>query len=214
MIDRTLLDSAIYVDRAYVADLYEASTGTHPLTTITKNEGKKAGAALPIFSAELSATETRSYSISSFQMLGEVLPYIEHDASIEEESLRLNAASTLGWVEANLSVCQTSSAVKKHGQSELTTTAREDFFRLSGGDAPNLALITNPSYFFLGLDTLLRMQHTLLGAMSIPVRAYVRVFAAKSHPEMAHWVAVPLVMLERRAPPNNSSKPTPLRGAA
>jgi hypothetical protein len=193
---KELLEAAIYADVGYVADLYESLTGTHPHTTITRNEGKKAGVSIPIFSAELSAVETRSYAISTLEMLAEILPDMEGAPSIQKSSLSRGMSSQIGWVEGKLSVFHASSSYKKRETGEMVTTAKDQFFGLTDAGALDLALITNPSYFALGLDTFLRMQHTLLDSMSIPVRAYVRIFSAQSH--MSHWVAVPLLILERR----------------
>lgn len=209
---KDLLEAAIYADRGYIADLYESITGTHPLTTITKNQGKKAGASLPLFSAELSATEARSYSISSLEMLAKVLPVLEHESAIQPDTLSRGMISQIGWVEGNLSVFQSSSSMKKRDTGEFVTTATDQFFGITAAGAFKLALISNPSYFALGMDTFLRMQQTALDHMTIPVRAYVRIFSAQTH--MPQWVAVPLLMLEQRAAPSNSIKPSPLRGSA
>lgn len=193
---KELLEATIYADRGYVADLYETVTGTRPLTTITKNESKKAGASLQIFSAELSATETRSYAISSLEMLSEILPHLKEASEIEIEALSSRMASQSGWIEGRLSIFRSASSVQKRDTSDVITTAKDQFFYIAGPGAFKLALITNPSYFSLGLDTFLRMQQTALKSLSIPVRAYVRIFAAETY--ATPFVAVPLLMLEQR----------------
>ncbi|WP_128106558.1 hypothetical protein [Azoarcus sp. DN11] len=63
--------SLVYLDRDYIADLYEVTTGKSPSTTITKNQGKKAGAVIPVFSADVSAQETRSFKVSTLGMLAQ-----------------------------------------------------------------------------------------------------------------------------------------------
>ena len=73
--------------------------------------------------------------------------------------------------------------------------AESEHFQIRQSRTSNLSLITTPEYFMSGLGTLVKLQKTVLKEMSIPVRAFVRVFAAQDH--MKQWVAVPLVILER-----------------
>jgi hypothetical protein len=194
---KDLLETVIYADRGYVADLYEALTGTHPHTTITSNQGKKAGASVHLFSAELSATETRSYEISSNEMLAEILPTLQRESEIDGSTLARRMTSKIGWTEGTLTILATSTSYQKRDTGESITTAKDQFFCINDTSGLNLALITNPSYFAHGLDTLLRMQQTALSYLSIPVRAYVRVFAAETY--ASQWVAVPLLIQERRS---------------
>lgn len=96
---KDLLEIIIYADRGYIADMYEAITGTRPHTTITRNQGKKAGASVPLFSAELSATESRSYEISTNEMLAEILPSLQRESSIDGSTLARRMASKIGWID-------------------------------------------------------------------------------------------------------------------
>ncbi|WP_147423607.1 hypothetical protein [Xanthomonas sp. CFBP 7698] len=190
-----LLETIIYADRGYIADMYESLTGMHPQTTITKNQGKKAGASIQLFSAELSATETRSYAISSNQMLAEILPFLEEDSEIYGDALAEKMASKIGWTHGTLTILSTSTSFTKRDTGESITTAKDQFFCINGKNGLDIALVSNPSYFAHGLDTLLRMQKTALSHLSIPVRAYVRIFSAKTY--TPQWVAVPLLIKER-----------------
>lgn len=72
-----LLQRLVYMDIGYMADLFEVVTGESPKTQISKNQGGKAGTNIPFFSAEVSAQETRSFTVSSFQMLATLLPIME-----------------------------------------------------------------------------------------------------------------------------------------
>lgn len=194
---KDLLETILYADRGYIADMYEAMTGTHPHTTITRNQGKKAGASVPLFSAELSATESRSFEISTNEMLAEILPSLRRDACIDKGNLAKRMASKIGWIDGTLTILAASTSFQKRETGESVTTAKDQFFCINSDNGPALALVTNPAYFSYGLDALLRMQRTALSYLSIPVRAYVRVFSAETY--TPQWVAVPLLIEERRS---------------
>ena len=192
---RALLNRLVYLDRAYIADLYEVLTGVSPSTLITLNQGKKAGAAIPLFSAEISAQETRAYSVSTFQMLVEALPDLEREPTLDPVRFTSGMSSQYGWVEGELTVFKAKSSVLDQETGEYRTLASDAFFHLRPSPGIDLAFITTPEYFSLGMEAFLRMQDTVLKEMSLPVRAFIRATAAQGY--SGQWVAVPLVILEQ-----------------
>ena len=60
-----LHSSLVYLDRDFIASRYEIVSGLSPESQITKTHGKKAGGSIPVFSAEISAVETRTFPIST-----------------------------------------------------------------------------------------------------------------------------------------------------
>lgn len=184
----------IYLDRDFIADLYEVTIGESPSTTITKNQGKKAGASIPIFSAEVSAQETRSYKVSSFEMLSQTWDTLNSEPSIDPANFASGMKSRYGWFEGELSVFQAKSSVQRAGKPD-EVSAESEHFHIRQSQASALSLITTPEYFSSGLGALVKLQKTVLKEMSIPVRAYVRAVAAHDH--FKQWIAIPLVLLER-----------------
>lgn len=193
---RELVDRALYVDRAFVSDLYEVITGESPKTTITRNQGKKAGAAIPIFSAEVSAQETRSYPVSTFSMLSSLLPVLELEPTLQVDLFEPGMESKLGWIKGELTVFKARGTVQER-TGKTRVLAEGDFFHVRQRLGVDIALITTPEYFSHSIDTFLKLQHTILSELSIPVHALLRVFAARSHHRQ--WIAVPLVLLEQRS---------------
>lgn len=195
---RHLLNRTVYLDKAYIADLFEVLTGESPSTVITMNEGKKAGAAVPFFSGEISAQESRSFSVSTLQMLSRALPDLEQEPRLDPNAFTSGMTSQFGWLEGELTVMKAKASVAERATGELKTLASDSFFQLRLRPGASFALITTPEYFLHGFNTFLRMQETVLKEMSIPVRAYVRTLAAQSYYQ-GEWVAVPLVVLERES---------------
>lgn len=190
-----LLNRLVYLDTAYISDLYEVVTGKSPKTVIAKNQGKKAGASIPLFSAEVSAQETRTYSVSSLQMLASVLDELMEEPAVEPADLRPATSSTYGWLQGELSAFSVKSTVLDSKSGEQRVLASDAYFLLRGARGADFALITTPEYFAPGMGTFLKMQQTALKELKIPVRTYARLPAARDH--MGQWVAIPLVVLEQ-----------------
>lgn len=188
--------SLIYLDREYIADLYEVSTGQSPDTTITKNQSKKAGAAIPIFSAEVSAQETRSFKVSTLGMLAHTWEALIAEPDLDSSSFAPEMISQYGWFSGELTVYQAKSSVQQSGGTK-EVLAESEHFQIRRSPTSSLSLITTPEYFLSGLGTLVKLQKTVLKEMSIPARAFVRVMAAQDH--MKQWIAVPLLILERKS---------------
>lgn len=198
-----LQDSLIYVDRDFLAGRYEILSGISPQSQVTKTQGKKAGGAIPVFSAEVSAIETRSFPISSLDMLATVLPDLKRQTNLDPKAFHRGMKSKLGWVDGVLATLTVSKSWKKAGTDEYEDGEEQGYFTLQRGREVQLALITSPDYFVSGMDTLLKMHKVATKDVAIPVRALVRVLAAQSYADS--WIAVPYVMLEREVALTESS---------
>lgn len=146
----------IYLDRDYIADLYEVTTGESPGTTITKNQSKRAGAAIPIFSAEVSAQEARSYAVSTLEMLAQTWGRLNAEPDIDSGKFESSMTSQYGWFEGVLSVYQAKASTRRGGATQITTESEHFHIRQSPTSA--LSLITTPEYFLSGLGTLVKLQ--------------------------------------------------------
>ncbi len=91
--------SLIYLDREYIADHYEVATGQSPDTTITSSQGKKAGAAIPVFSAEVSAQETRSFKLSTLGMLAHAWESLIAEPDLDSSKFASGDALTVRLVQ-------------------------------------------------------------------------------------------------------------------
>lgn len=197
MLTTDLHSSLVYLDRDFIAGRYEIVSGFSPASQITKTQGKKAGGAIPIFSAEISAVETRTFPISTLEMLANVLPFLSKESELASKDFKVGMHSRIGWVDATLQTLTASTSTGIKGTPSYKEGEQQGCFALHGSTA-KLALITTPEYFSSGLDALLKMHKVLLRDLTTPVRALVRVIAAQNY--MDEWIAVPYVMYERRDP--------------
>ncbi|MDO9386794.1 MAG: hypothetical protein Q7T65_08820 [Thiobacillus sp.] len=186
------LHRLIYLDRDYVADVYEAATGTPAMTQITKAEGKKAGTAIPIFSAEISAGETRTFSLSSAAMFKEILPKLTGFSDIP--STGVGQRSMVSWVEGDMSVFMVNLRRREPPETHEKIVASEKYFGIHRADGLKLALLATPEYFTSGLGSFIRLYETVLGAHKLHVRALVRAYPAST--DFKESIVVPLVIIE------------------
>lgn len=194
MTPQVLLKSLVYLDRDFISDCYEACEGVNPQTLITKNQGKKAGASLIPFSAEISAQETRAFSVSTFEMLRKLWPnFLENEPFISSEQCAERSPSVFGWLDGRLSTLKIRRAGTRQGEKEVPSDSNHFVLHDSQIGRAN-ALITAPEYFSAGFDALLQLQETLLNKFSLPVAIYAKVLPATDH--RSNWIAVPLVIVE------------------
>jgi len=187
-----LLKDLLYLDRDFISSYYEVVTGEKATTNFTHQQGKKAGASIPIFSAELSAVETRNYNISSLEMLDTVFNRLSEFPNIELSELSGKKQSYYGWVQGRLSA-----ATSKHKQgfgSDEVVLAEEKYFTLIPVVNPSLALITAENNFQPGIGALTRLQGVVLKDFSLDVRALLLILPSSTH--FDYMIAVPLVILE------------------
>lgn len=189
-----LLHRLIYLDRDYVADVYEAVTGTPAMTQITKAEGKKAGTAIPIFSAEISAGETRTFSLSSAAMFKEILPKLTGFSDIPSTGVQVGQRSMVSWVEGDMSVFMVNLRRREPPETHEKIVASEKYFGIHRADGLKLALLATPEYFTSGLGSFIRLYETVLGAHKLHVKALVRAYPAST--DFKESIVVPLVIIE------------------
>jgi hypothetical protein len=185
---RTLLERLVFLDREFIASAYEAIRGEAPATQITKSEGMNAGATL-LFTAGLSASETKTFAVSTVGMLSSLMEELTFYPALQNPPIADAAPSRLGWVEGELTLVKT--VLKdQDGEQKGSETA----FAIGTSTGLRLLLITSPQYFVSGIAALLGLNEVVLEHVSFPVRALVRVLPAAD--SFKHWVAVPLVIYE------------------
>jgi hypothetical protein len=195
MLTAELHSSLVYLDRDFIAGKYELVSGQSPSSQITKTQGKKAGAAIPIFSAEVSAVETRTFPISTLEMLATVMSLISAEGDLDPSTFKRDTRSQVGWVTGKLGTMSAKPSKGVPGTPTYEAGEEQGCFTLQHGSL-KLALIATPDYFASGLDALIKMHKVLLRDLTMPVRAFVRVIPAQNYTD--HWIAIPYVMYEPR----------------
>ncbi len=197
----------IYLDKEFISDLYEESTGESPSVNITKAEGAKAGIKAMFVSAGVSSTESKSYTISTSKMLvdlkSELKKYNELDYKIDKQ-LAFN--SKYFWVKGSMSVQKTtvtrqkqnvkldSGGMSTENVGEPEIKSEESYFSINDDNGNTFPLIASSEYFISSLIDLITITGTVVEAVNFKVEALIRVLPART--SFNGWVAIPLIIRE------------------
>ncbi|MEL1263508.1 hypothetical protein [Pseudoxanthomonas putridarboris] len=187
----------IYLDREFIANLYEQETGNQPETKISTSETLHATAKIPLFSGGASSAETRTYSVSIRGMLEALkakLSTFPDEAQIELEH---DKPSVYMWVSGVLSINVLKRSRKmqseKTGRQENVVLAEVPYYALEKSKY-KFALIPSEDYFQSGFRGLRELHNTVLGPIDLPVNALLRVVSAQTN--FNQWIAIPLIIYE------------------
>jgi hypothetical protein len=162
-----------------------------------------AGAKLVVFSGGLTASESKSYSLSTRGMLLAIHEHLKSFPSLESPPIEIGQKSRIGWISGELSIAkvvlkgieQPKSPRTSEKKSPTETRVEKDaetMFNISDGRQTKLALITSSDYFFSGFAGLIRISDLVLDQFIFPVKALVRVLPATG--SFGEWIAIPLVI--------------------
>lgn len=104
MKDKRLPEKLIYLDSEFVSRLYESEFDCSPKTQITRTEGIQASASLAFFSGGGSSSESRSYGISSLEMLDKLHNRLLQYPDFATLDYKMDSPSTYCWLEGVLGI--------------------------------------------------------------------------------------------------------------
>ena len=98
------IDHLIYLDSEFISSKYEEVKGISPKTQFSKAKGMKGQANISLFSSGIHTQETRTFTISSFQMCLKIQSSLFKYPDLQLDSF-LNCKGTLvGWLQGDLSL--------------------------------------------------------------------------------------------------------------
>jgi hypothetical protein len=205
MQDKRLSEKLIYIDSEFVSRLYESEFDYSPKTQITRTEGIQASASIAFLSGGGNSSESRSYSISSLEMLDKLHSRLLKYPDFAALHYKMDSPSTYCWLEGTLGiskikVTRTKQTITLIGKPDPNKNAKseefigeEAFFSFKSGDA-KFALSPTDQYFMSGIAAFKGLTHLLVDRLSLPSRALVRVFSANT--SFGEWIATPLVIYD------------------
>ncbi|MGV7167600.1 hypothetical protein [Xanthomonas citri] len=205
MKDKRLSERLIYLDSEFVSRLYESEFDYSPKTQITRTEGIQASASIAFLSGGGNSSESRSYSISSLEMLDKLHNRIINYPDFATLDYKMDSPSTYCWIEgalgiSKIKVTRTKQTITLIGKSNPNKSEKseelvgeEAFFSFKSGDA-KFALSPTDQYFMSGIAAFKGLTHLLVDRLSLPSRALVRVFSANT--SFGEWIATPLVIYD------------------
>lgn len=205
MKDKSLAERLIYLDTDFVSRLYEAEFDVSPRTSITRTQGLQASASLPLFSGGGSSSESKSYSVSTLEMLDQLSKRFDTYPEFEDSAYTMDSPSRHFWVDgvfgtSKVSVSRTTHTITLIGKPDPTKPRKteefvgeEAFFSIQSGET-RFALSPTDEYFVPGIAALKGLSHLVIDRLSMPCRSLLRVLSANT--SFKEWVAIPLIIYD------------------
>lgn len=204
MKDKSLAERLIYLDSDFVTRLYEAEFDVSPQTLITRTQAMRAGVSAAFFSGGGSSSESKSYSLSTLEMLDQLTdrlakyPDFSRDHEMDVPSKYVRVDGTLGISKVKVTrTAHTITLMGKPNPNQPRKTeeyvGEEAFFALKSGDT-KFALSPTDEYFVPGVASFKGLSHLVIDRLSLPCTALLRVFSATT--SFGEWIATPLVIYD------------------
>jgi len=177
-------DGLIYLDLEFISRKYEEKFGADPATKITKQEGGSAGMKALFANAGITTHESRTYSITSRQMLHALWSQLlsSYPTFSEFENYK---GTRITWLEGVLTL-----GVWRNANSQ---DRGYEFYELKH-NSERTALLTEENYFSAGFARIFGASCALKGNIGIPVRCLARVMWHVD--DAKNYVACPYLILE------------------
>lgn len=180
-------DCVVYLDLDFVSRKYEEKFGTDPQAKITKQHGGNAGISAYFANAGVSTQESRTYSVTSRQMLHALWEQLQTDYP-KFKGFENYKGTKLVWMVGDLTLGEWRKAEAQEPGYE--------FFQLKRGEERTVFL-ANETYFSAGFARMLTASEILKVNIGIPVVCLARVMWYAD--QAKNFVACPYVAIERSA---------------
>lgn len=177
-------DKLIYLDLEFISRKYEGIFGVDPTAKITKQEGASAGVKALFANAGVTTQESRTYSITSRQMLHALWDHLDQNYLNFDQFENYNG-TRITWMQGSLTLGEWRDAESKEPGYE--------FYQLNH-NSERTALLGDNGYFAAGFSKIFGASSALKGNISIPVRCLVRMMWHVD--DAKNYVACPFVIIE------------------
>ncbi|MEE3509149.1 hypothetical protein QN399_23365 [Pseudomonas sp. 10C3] len=179
------LDKLVYLDIEFISRKYEEIREVDPATKFVPQQGGHADVKAFFANAGVTTQESRTYSITSREMLSSVWGTLSEQYP-EFSSFENYQGTRLHWVAGMLGIAEW----KKRGSDE----SGFEYFELKV-NGQRMAFLSQESYLSAGFAQVFGASIALKANISIPVRCLVRVMwlAEATH----NYVACPYIIFEQ-----------------
>jgi len=177
-------DELIYLDLEFISRKYEEKFGADPAATITKQEGASAGLKAFFANAGVTTQESRTYSITSRQMLHALWEHL-NETYPSFEQFENYKGTQIAWIQGYLTLGEWRDA----GSKELGY----EFYQLNH-NSKRTAFLADSSYFAAGFSKIFGSSSALKGNIGIPVICLTRIMWHVD--DARNYVACPFVIIE------------------
>ena len=177
-------DKLIYLDLDFISRKDEEKFGADPTAKITKQEGASAGVKAFFANAGITTQESRTYSITSRQMLHALWEHLNQNYPSFEQFENYKGTQ-IAWMHGSLTLGEWRDSKSKEPGYE--------FYQLTH-NSKRTAFLADNSYFSAGFSKIFGTSSALKGNIGIPVRCLTRIMWHVD--DARNYVACPFVIVE------------------
>lgn len=180
----------IYLDSDFISSMYEEITGESPKTQFTKAQSSKGGGSLGIMRAEVQSQETRSFGISSIEMLGGIFEKLEEYPDFDASAFKNYSGTQTVWLKGLFTMGE---------WSDTTTTKDGDksenyvMFEMKS-EGFDIAFLVQPESFSSNIASLVGASKAIRRYIGIPALALGRVLYFVE--DANRYVVAPYLIIE------------------
>ncbi len=183
---KDILDKLIYLDIDFISSKYEEITKNPPTTQITKTEGIKAGAGLSFINAGIHSQESKTFKLSSHQMLKDIYEELKVYPAFEPKNFENHQGTQIAWLEGQFTL-------GSWGEKDTTESSAYWLYEIRSKNA-HYSLITQTQYFSPGFGSLLSIDTVLRNCIDIPVKVLAKLLYSVEN--IKSFVACPYLIIE------------------
>ena len=177
-------DKLIYLDAEFISRKYEENTGLDPNQKTTKAEGALANLSAVFAKAGVTTNESRTFSITSRNMLNLLWSNLIKEYDIFEKFENYSGTKIV-WLEGKLTLSEWSDADRKEKSYQ--------FYQLNH-IAQKTAFLAEKNYFSAGFAKIFEASTALKGNIGIPVLCLARIMWHVD--DAKNYVACPYIIIE------------------
>lgn len=203
--DKSLAERLIYLDVDFISKLYETEFEVSPATIITTARQVEARASLTLFSGGGSSSESKSYGLSTLDMLDKLGHRLSTYSEFSNDSHKMDLPSEYLWVSgalcaAHIKVTRSTSTITLIGKpnplksgDNKEVVGEEAYFIIKCAEA-SFALSPTDEYFAPGIAAFKGLSHLVINRLALPCQALLRVFSADT--SAGELIATPVVVYD------------------
>jgi hypothetical protein len=167
-----ILTKLIYIDSDFISSIYEEVKKVSPKTQFSKTQGIKADGSIKIFSAGVQSQETKSFTLSSFEMLKDIYDELENYPQFKPKDFKNYKGTQTVWFNGEFTMGEwVGTKNEATSEAEIQTHI---MYEIKGKDY-DYALLAQPQLFSSNIGSLIEASPAIRRYIGIPIKAFGRV---------------------------------------
>ena len=171
-IPNNILTKLVYIDSDFISSIYEETKKVSPKTQFSKTQSIKADSSIKIFSAGVQSQETKSFTLSSYEMVKNIYDELEKYHCFEPKNFKNCEGTQTVWFDGLFTMGEL--IYTKNAGTEKEEKQTHIIYEIKGEDY-KYALLAQPQSFSSNIGSLIDASPGIRRYIGIPIKALGRV---------------------------------------